>query len=421
MTAYRRTYRRNYNNFFMKRGMIMGNEQYINKSFEENGGIFKLLPVFVPRPFSTPGHRLRLHPDDYYAFGTKRGAIKERWFSSVIRCNNGPLAAEDEGLSYVNEPNAPGGKFTLKEAVEVLGARLIGQDMLERFGTWPMYSKFFDYDVPLFHHLHLGFDAAARIGVLGKPECYYYPPQYNNYAGAMPATYFGFDPDCTKEQVRERLLQYNDRDNRITELSRAYRIELGTGWYTPTGVVHAPGSYLTYEPQWNSDVNSVYENVASGEVYDYEFLVENLPEDKKLDVDAVMELMDWEANVDPHYKEHYFRPPLLAAQEEGIYVEKWIVYKNPYIGAKELTILPGQKVTIVDSGAYGCILTQGYGKLGGYKCETAGMLRFGQASADEFFVSAEAAAKGVTIENHSDCEPLVILKHFGPNHPEMPM
>ena len=46
----------------------------------------------------------------------------------------------------------------------------------------------------------------------------------------------------------------------------AYRIELGTGWYTPAGVVHAPGSVLTYEPQWNSDVNSVYENVTADEV-----------------------------------------------------------------------------------------------------------------------------------------------------------
>ena len=73
----------------------------IRQTFERNNGIFRLMPVFVPRRFSQPGHRLRLHPDDYYALGTPRGAIKERWFSSVIRCMNGPLAAEDEGLSYV--------------------------------------------------------------------------------------------------------------------------------------------------------------------------------------------------------------------------------------------------------------------------------------------------------------------------------
>lgn len=397
----------------------MDNRELILQVYEKNNGIFKLIPVFVPRQFSTPGRRLRLHPDDYYACGVKRGAIKERWFSSVIKCNNGPLAAEDEGYSYVSYGTSTEEKFMLKDAVEVLGARLIGQDMLDTYGTWPMYSKFFDYDVPLFHHLHLGFEDAARIGVLGKPECYYFPPQYNNYAGSMPVTYFGFDPSVTKEQVRERLLRYEDGDNRITELSRAYRIELGTGWYTPTGVVHAPGSYLTYEPQWNSDVNSVYENIASGETYERHFLVENLPEDEQDDVDAVMALMDWEKNVDPNYREHYFRPPIVDSEQEGVYVEKWIVYGNPLLGAKELTIYPGQTVAIKDSGAYGCIFVQGHGRIGDYSCEAAGMLRYGQLSADEFFVGAEAAAKGVTFVNNS-CEPMVLLKHFGPNHPKKP-
>ena len=39
---------------------------------------------------SQAGQRLRLHPDDYYALGTRRGSIKERWFSSVIPAMNGP-------------------------------------------------------------------------------------------------------------------------------------------------------------------------------------------------------------------------------------------------------------------------------------------------------------------------------------------
>jgi hypothetical protein len=59
-------------------------------------------------------------------------------------------------------------------------------------------------------------------------------------------------------------------------------------------VVHAPGSYLTYEPQWSSDVNSVYENITSNEVYPYEFPVENCPVKKKRDIDYVLSLMDWE-------------------------------------------------------------------------------------------------------------------------------
>ena len=398
----------------------MKQEKLIREVYSKNSGIFKLIPVFVPRLFSSPGRRLRLRPDDYYALGTERGAIKERWFSSVITANNGPLAAPDEGLSFVSYGSTNAEKFLLKDAISEMGALLIGQELWDKYGTWPMYSKFFDYSVPLFHHLHLDFEAAKKVGRLGKPEAYYYPPQYNNYVGTMPATYFGFDPDCTKDQVRERLLAYTKGDNRITELSRAYRIELGTGWYTPAGVVHAPGSCLTYEPQWNSDVNSVYENVASGEVYERDFLVENLPEEEKMDVDAIMDLMDWEANTDPHYRKHYFRPPITASEQEGIYEEKWIVYGNQYIGAKELTVYPGQTVTLKDSGAYGCILTQGYGALGSYSCETAGMLRFGQLSADEFFIGYEAALNGVTFVNKSQCEPMVILKHFGPDRHDIP-
>ena len=42
---------------------------------------------------------------------------------------------------------------------------------------------------------------------------------------------------------------------------------------------HAPASWLTYEPQWNSDVNSVQENVVSGEIYPRDMLVEECPEE----------------------------------------------------------------------------------------------------------------------------------------------
>lgn len=398
----------------------MSKNNAIKDAFKKGEGIFNLVPVFVPRRFSKAGKRLRLHPDDYYALGTERGSIKERWFSSVIPAMNGEKAPDDEGMSYVLPLDSSiENKFLLKEAIEVLGEKIIGKELLKKYGTWPMYSKFFDFLDPLFHHVHLDFEAASKVGRLGKPEGYYFPPQLNNHPGSFPVTYFGFDPDTSKEKVKEKLLNYTKEDNRITELSRAYRIELGTGWYTPPGVLHAPGSYLTYEPQWNSDVNSVYENVTTGEVYPYEFLVENCPEDKKNDIDYVMSFMDWEKNIDPNYKKNYFRPPIVAEENEQ-YIEKWVVYANDYIGAKELSIMPGQSVLIKDPTAYGCIMVQGHGKFGVYDAESAGMLRFGQASADEFFVSEEAAQKGVRIINNSKCEPMVILKHFANNNIDMP-
>ena len=390
----------------------------MRKTLEEQRGILNLIPVFVPRRFGNSGHRLRLHPDDYYAYGTARGSIKERWFSSIITPMNGNNMVSEEGLSFVNIDGDTDHKVSLKDFVETLGAELIGDYLYDTYGTWPMYSKFFDYEGPLFHHLHLGFEDAKRVGKLGKPEAYYFPPQMNNYPGSSPYTYFGFSPEVTKEEVEERLAGYAERDTRITELSRAYRIQLGTGWYTPPGVLHAPGSYLTYEPQWNSDVNSVFENITDGEVYPIEFLNENLPENERNDTSEAMKLLDWDKNVDPDYRKHYFRPPLTAHDGDG-YTEKWIAYGNPYIAAKELTVYPGQTVTVADPVAYGCIIVQGWGSIEDTFCATATMLRFGQMSQDEFFISAKRAGEGVTIRNLSSCEPLVMLKHF-PHHPGVP-
>ena len=47
------------------------------------------------------------------------------------------------------------------------------------------------------------------------------------------------------------------------------------------------------------------------------------------------------------------------------------------------------------------------------------MLRYGQLSHDEYFVSEAAAREGVTIVNPSATDPIVMLKHFGPGNPDL--
>src|SRR5258707_6754847 len=89
-------------------------------------GVLRLEPCWVPRSFMIPGRRLRLHPDDLYAFGGERGGINERWFSSTTKASNGPLTTEFEGLSFVHESN--GRKFLLKDAIEIAGDELLGSD-----------------------------------------------------------------------------------------------------------------------------------------------------------------------------------------------------------------------------------------------------------------------------------------------------
>jgi hypothetical protein len=57
--------------------------------------------------------------------------------------------------------------------------------------------------------------------------------------------------------------------------------------------------------------------------------------------------------------------------------------------------------------------------MGVWEIETPALIRFGQLTRDEFFISAQAAAEGVVITNASDTDPLVMLKHFGPDNPEL--
>ncbi len=385
-------------------------------AFQKNKGILRLVPNWIPREFNIPGKRLRLHPDDYFCFGLSRGSIKERWFSSTVTAMNGPLAPPEEGLSKVALSNAYSDTVFFRDVVDLLGEQLIGPELQNCYGGWPMYCKYFDNAGPLEHHLHLDDRHAAEIGLLGKPEAYYFPAQLNNYSGSFPVTYFGYSPDVTRDEVRRRLMMFESGDNRITELSRAYRLQPGTGWYTPPGVAHAPGSLLTYEPQWNSDVGSIQENIINGKECPRIKLVANLPENKQNDMDAIMDLMDWDANIDPDYRRKYFRPPVPVNTNSSEWSESWITYDNPYFAAKETTVHPGCTAILKDVAAYGCIIIQGHGVFGSFAdAEAATLLRFNQLSGDEYFVSEDAARDGVRVVNRSSYEPMVILRHFGPN------
>ncbi|MGC9347786.1 MAG: hypothetical protein ACP5JG_06585 [Anaerolineae bacterium] len=383
-------------------------------------GILRLTPTWVPRAFCIPGKRIKLHPDDYYAFGAHRGGIDERWLSSTTKADNGPLTTPDEGLSYVvyGDPDAPK-RILLRDVVADLGADLLGDPLWDRYQGWPIYSKFFDNLGPLPHHLHQMPEHASKVGADSKPEAYYFPLQLNNHGGTFPYTFFGLEPGTSKEQVRHCLEIWDEGDNHITDLSRAYRLRPGTGWYVPAGLLHAPGSLCTYEPQWASDVFAMYQSLVSDVPIDWELLVKDVPDDKKDDLDYLVSMIDWETNTNPNFKDtHFLEPkpvkPLPEMKEDG-YIETWVVYGNPAVSAKELTVLPGRTVTIEDFGPYGLIVLQGHGELGPWSIEAPALIRYGQLTHDEFFVSYDAARSGVTISNPSSTDPIVMLKHFGPD------
>jgi hypothetical protein len=389
-------------------------------ALDQGKGVLRLAPAWVPRSFCRPGKRIKLHPKDYYILGLERGGIDERWFASTTHAENGPGTPEDEGFSYIVADEAGKERVLLRDAVDVLKSEIIGENLWNKYKRWPMFSKFFDNMGPLPHHIHHRSQHAARVGQAGKPEMYFFPSQVNNHGGEFPFTFFGFNPETTKDEVKKCLQSFLKGDNSLLDLSRSYKLTLDTGWDVPPGVLHAPGSLCTYEPQFASDVYAMYQSVLyGGQCVPGSLLWKDTPKEELNNFDYLIEVMDWEMNIDPDFHKNRFMAPKpvmdMAEMEKEGYIEEWICYKCKEASAKRLTVLPGRSVTIKDSAAYGFILLQGRGRFGVWDIETPALIKYGQLTNDEFFVSEEAAKKGVTIHNPSNCDPIVMLKHFAEN------
>ena len=397
-------------------------QSIVEAALADTGGLLRLAPCWVPRSFLQPGKRLKLHPDDLYAFGLNRGGIDERWFASTTPAAN-DNRTPDEGLSYVVVGKR---RFTLQQAVAECGAGLIGSKIWGRYGKWPVYSKFFDNMGPIPHHMHQSARQARLVGQEGKPESYYFPPQHNNVGNNFPYTFFGLEPGTTREQVRKCLENWNRGDNGILDLSKAYRLKPGTGWLVGPCILHAPGSLCTYEPQWGSDVFGMYQSLVEGREVPWALLVKDMPKKRHHDLDWIVEQLDWEANVDPKFKDNHYLEPVPVADTRGEgYVDRWIVYGKvggkQLFTAKELTLDPGAKCMVKDNGAYGLITVQGKGRMNQLTLDCPKLIRFYELTEDEVFCTAAAAKGGVTFENTADVEPLVMLRYFGPEvNPDAP-
>jgi len=397
----------------------MNHTDAIKDALGAGDGVVRLAPCWVPRSFLMPGGRLKLDPRDLYALGAHRGGIDERWFSSTTKADNGPGTPEDEGLSYIA---INGQRALLKEAIETRGDEFLGADVMRDQGGWNVLCKFFDNLGPIPHHMHQLEEHARKVGRRGKPEAYYFPPQYNFKDNNFPYTFMGLDPSTTKDDVRRCLQRWNEGDNGILFHSKAYKLKPGTGWQIDAGILHAPGSVVTYEPQVNSDVFAMFQSMVEGRAVPWDLMVKDVPAENHHDLDYLIGMLDWDANVDPAFVERrlFHSKPVRSEKEmaEAGYSEKWVVYSTSHYSAKELTVFPGCSVTIRDAAAYGAIVVEGWGAVGKLEVETPSLIRYGQMTKDELFVTAAAAQRGVVVKNRSDKEDLVMLKHFGPGNPD---
>ena len=167
----------------------------------------------------------------------------------------------------------------------------------------------------------------------------------------------------------------------------------------------------------------MFQSEVDGRLVDWGLLVKDVMPEHHHDLDYLISMLDWDANVNPEFAKSNKRHPLpvrpVKETEDAGYREVvdhlWqrLLLREGTYGAA------GPQRDHQRRGAYGSILTQGHGTARQQTpVSTPSMIRFGRLTEDELFVTAAAAKEGVRIENPSKTDPLVILKHFGPGNPD---
>ena len=392
----------------------------VDAALEAGGGVLHALPNFVHRDFCTPGRNLRLHPRDYYWLGAQLG-FDERWFLSTMPAGN-RVKVLFEGLTFILGPDNK--RFLLADAVKDRPEALVGRPMFEACGTWGAYSKFFDNMNALPHHVHQDDAHGAAVKMNGKPESYFFPAEYNQHYSREGITFIGLRPGTTRAQVRQCLDLWGGDGFDIRHLSQGYLVKVDTGWLMPAGMLHAPAGVCTYEPQAFSDTFQMFQAQTSDGWLDRDgLLFKDIPADKKGSIDYMLDLLDWDLNVDGNFAQrHYLEPRLDEKRSHDGVSDEWVVFgpiggskgaHEEKFSAKKLTLMPGASTVLTDPGASGVFFMNGRGRIGKHEVDVPSMFRVGDVTYDEFFVSA-AAARGTEITNTGKTR-LVCLRYFGPN------
>ena len=371
----------------------------LNEELDNTGGVLRLKPAFVARTFYPGLGRLGVKR---YCVG-KRGWLCERWIASSVLADN-PIPLANEGLSFIAFSKVKA-ELSLEEALELSPVRMLGENYAREHGNrFGVLTKILDIGSPIPWHIHAREgDAKKYWGMKPKEEAYYFLDAPER--GSFPYSHIAMHPFVTPEDLLPILRRWND--DKVLDLSPAYRLNIGEGFHTFPGVPHAPGTALTLEVQEESDVYNMLQAFCNGKLLSKDLLLRSLPNEE-----AVSNLIDWERSTDPNYYKKYHTMPqkVDGSQKEGDGFEKWIFNPNrsSKFSGKELRILPRKGFEIREKGAHAILAWKGRGRVKETKIQA------GDALTDELFVTAEAAAEPHMVINTGK-EDLVLYKIFGPD------
>jgi len=373
--------------------------------------VLRLEPAWVARDWLPPGRRLGL-PDDAYEVG-ERGAICERWLASTTHADN-RIGPPDEGLSYVV---ADDGEDRMRLDLLVQGARdlVLGADYAATHGGLGRLAKIYDYGARIPYHIHPRAQHASRVGRNPKDEAYYFPTDVD--LGANPETFFGVNPWITQTRAHDVLLPYLvDWDSdAILQHSRVYLNVPGEGFHVPSGILHAPGTALTVEPQEESDCLSHFQALNAGRIISKELLFKDVSAQDREQYGEryLLEWVDWEANGDPYfYEHHHLNPQSIVATPEA--TVDWVYYNTTKFSRKRIRLRPGCRYTVRESGVYSALVWSGEGSIAG--AQVVGR----SPGRDELLVCHDIATRDHQYVS-TGSTPLEVIIFFGPDlNPEAP-
>ncbi len=376
------------------------NTQILENALDAGNGILRLDPAWVARDFLPPGRRLRLA--DYSTDDPRRGFICERWIASVTQADN-TIPVANEGLSYIR---AAEGRIALKEAFALEAEQLLGADYAESNDSHGLLCKLFDYLHPLPYHIHLMEKDARLVGRNSKDEAYFFPD--GPPMGDVPTTYLGLRPDVKPDDLLPYLERWNDDE--ILSLSTGYALRLNEGFLVHSGILHAPGTPLTLEIQEDSDNFAFLQAKVGGQVLPQDFLWRDFPQEKRGDYQAILDAIDWDANLDPNLEQNRRLTPIPVEGAEDY--ESWIFYGTDKFCGKRVTVPACDVFETREPSAYAVLVWEGRGAFGEMPVEAIEQVGQDDPTLDELFVVQSRAAKGVRIENTGP-ENLTLFKFFG--------
>ena len=276
------------------------NPTTILNALKAANGILRLAPTWVPRSFLTPGRRLKLHPDDLYAFGAQprrhrralvrlhhAGRQRRRDCRTKGSATSSTTASRRSRSRDAIEPRRrdahrrrrSGSKYKQLAGLLASSSTTWGRSRITCTRTTSRPSS--------------SASKASRSPTTSRRSS-------TTSATTSPTRSWASSPARPRRDVRQCLENWNKGDNGILDLRKAYRLKPGTGWLVAavrparSGFARAPTSRSGAAT--SSACTSRWSKAATcrGRCSS-----RTCPKEKHKDLDFIVDQLDWEGNVDP--------------------------------------------------------------------------------------------------------------------------